>query len=76
MTKLDAKAVAKELGVSLPMVRVLVRRGAIGFYRVGRRLVFDPADVDAYLRRCRVPARDEAGGSPHVAQRANLAGDG
>lgn len=63
MAKLDVRTAAHELGVSIPMIRVLIRRGELATYRVGRRVVIDPADLDDYLRRCRVPARAEAASS-------------
>ncbi len=42
-------------------VRALALRGAISYYRVGRAILFKPADVEAFLARVRRPARAERG---------------
>ena len=40
-------------------VRAIANRGAISFYRVGRAMLFTPADIQVYLDRCRRLARGE-----------------
>jgi len=46
------------LGVSVFMVRALIRRRALPFYRVGRRIVLEAEDLERYLRQHRVEARE------------------
>jgi len=58
---LTLQASARRLGIA----RHTLRRWAIyehkiPFYRLGRRLLFAPADLDAFLARHRVGAHDEA----------------
>jgi excisionase family DNA binding protein len=49
---LSVNEVAGLLGVTRATIyRVRVREGEIPSYRVGERLRFKPADVDAYLER-------------------------
>jgi len=46
------------LGVSVFMVRALIRQRAVPYYRVGRRIVLDAEDLERYLRKHRVEARE------------------
>lgn len=57
---LDIAAVAARLGVTIRHVRRLVAERRIPFVKWGRRLRFDPAEIDAWLDRHRYP---EAGAS-------------
>jgi excisionase family DNA binding protein len=53
---------AKRLGVAPHTLRhwaIYQRR--VPFSRLGRRLLFDPEDLSDFVRRNRVPAREEAG---------------
>jgi len=67
---LSLRAAAHRVGVSPHTLRnwsVYQRR--VGFHRIGRRLLFAPADLDAFVNRHRVAARDEealqgGGGDP------------
>jgi excisionase family DNA binding protein len=45
MAALGIKAAAAELGVSTPTVRRLIKVGALGYGRVGRRVVIPAAEV-------------------------------
>jgi excisionase family DNA binding protein len=49
---------ALRLGVSSHTLRAWVRQRRIAFHRLGRRLVFDVRDLEAFLRANRVEARD------------------
>lgn len=50
---IDLRAVAARLGVNDRFVRRLVAEDRIAFYKVGRLLRFDPAEVEAWLDRSR-----------------------
>ena len=51
---------ARRLGVSPHTLRAwAVYRRRIPFLRLGRRLLFDPRDIEAFEAKCRVKARDE-----------------
>ena len=50
---IDLPAVAARLGVTDRFVRRLVAEDRITFYKVGRLLRFDPAEVEAWLDRAR-----------------------
>ncbi|WP_082557023.1 helix-turn-helix domain-containing protein [Modestobacter sp. Leaf380] len=53
---LDTEQAAAHLGRDINFVRRLVQHREINFYRVGRRLRFDPIDLNAFLASCRVEA--------------------
>ena len=57
--RLSVEQAAPILGVSVFMVRALIRQRAVPYYRVGRRIVLDAEDVERYLRQHRVEAREE-----------------
>jgi excisionase family DNA binding protein len=59
-TKLTVTSAAARCGVSPFTLRTYLRRGRLPYFKVGRRIVLDSADVDAFLRACRVEAREEA----------------
>jgi len=46
------------LGVSVFMVRALIRQRRLPYYKIGRRVVLDVADLEAYLLAHRVDARE------------------
>lgn len=52
---------AARCGVSPFTMRAWLRQRRIPFFKLGRRVVLDAADVDAFLRAHRVEAREEAG---------------
>lgn len=57
---LTLKHAARWLGVSPHTLRSwAVYQHRLGFFRVGRRLLFAPADLEAFLALHRVAARDE-----------------
>ena len=54
---MDIAQVAGHLGVEIRHVRRLVHERRIPYIKWGHLLRFDPADVDAWLERCRVEPR-------------------
>jgi len=56
--RVSVQEAAPMLGVSIFMVRALIRQRRLPYYKVGRRIVLDTTDLDAYLLRHRVEARD------------------
>ena len=58
--RVSVKDAAPILGVSVFMVRALVRQRRVPFHRVGRRIVLDRADLERFLRLNRVEPREEA----------------
>jgi len=56
--RLSVHEAAPILGVSVFMVRALIRQRAVPYYRVGRRIVLDAEDLERYLRQHRVDARE------------------
>lgn len=54
---LDTEQAADYLGRDVHFVRRLVQHREIQHYKIGGRLRFDPADLDAFLVTCRVDAR-------------------
>jgi excisionase family DNA binding protein len=55
--RLSVHEAAPILGVSTFMVRALIRQRRLPYYKVGRRVVLDVADLEAYLLEHRVEAR-------------------
>jgi excisionase family DNA binding protein len=62
---LTVKEAAKRLGISQSKLYQLVSERKIAHYRVGGKIVFAEADLDAYLESCRV----EAGGVARAPRR-------
>jgi excisionase family DNA binding protein len=56
--RLSVEEAAPILGVSVFTVRKLIRQRAVPYYRVGRRVVLDPDDLERYLRQHRVEPRE------------------
>jgi excisionase family DNA binding protein len=54
-TLIDLPAVALRLGVNERHIRRLVAERRIPFIKWGHLLRFDPAEIDAWLDRARVP---------------------
>lgn len=50
---MTADETAKALGVSARTVWTLTQEGALACIRIGRRVLYDPADVRAFVDRCR-----------------------
>lgn len=51
---LAVREVARRLGISASKCYQLVARRSIPHYRVGGKILFREADLDAYLETCRV----------------------
>lgn len=49
-TWLDVDGAAAHLNMSTAFIRKLVLQHRIRYYKVGQRVRFDPADLDAFLR--------------------------
>jgi excisionase family DNA binding protein len=55
--RLSVELAAPVLGVSVYMVRSLVRQRRLPYYRVGRRIVLDRDDLEQFLQAHRVETR-------------------
>jgi excisionase family DNA binding protein len=53
---MDIRAAATRIGCSPFTLRTWVRQRTIPYIRVGRRIVFDPSEVEAFLAQNRIPA--------------------
>ena len=51
---IDVEQAAERLRTTPRFVRRLVYERKVPFFRVGRYIRFDPADLDAWLSECRV----------------------
>jgi excisionase family DNA binding protein len=56
--RLSVEHGATILGVSEFTVRKWIRERRLAYHRVGRRIVLDRRDLETFLRRCRVEARE------------------
>jgi excisionase family DNA binding protein len=56
--RVSVQEAAPLLGVSTFMVRALIRQRRLPHYKIGRRIVLDTADLDAYLLRHRIEVRE------------------
>ena len=56
--RISIACAAPILGVSSFTVRRWIRERRLSYHRVGRRIVLDQRDLEAFLRRCRVEARE------------------
>jgi excisionase family DNA binding protein len=56
---LTVSELAPRLRMKPAKLRALANRGELVFYRIGRAMLFSPADVDAFLEDAR---RDATGG--------------
>lgn len=54
--RLSVDEAAPVLGVSVYMVRALIRQRRLPFYHIGRRIVLDRDDLERFLRAHRVEA--------------------
>lgn len=53
---MNVRETAKRIGISVSKLYQLVSARAISFYRVGGKIIFHEADIDAFLASCRVGA--------------------
>jgi excisionase family DNA binding protein len=63
MAAMGIKAVAKELGISVPSVRRLLKARELGHTRIGRRVVIPAAEVERFQAERFQPAVQAAKGS-------------
>ena len=67
---LDLERAAKRLGVSKHTLRTWsVYQRRLPFLRLGKRILFAPADLLAFEQAGRVPARDPASWGPRIGRR-------
>jgi excisionase family DNA binding protein len=59
--RLSLREAAPVLGVSPHTIRAWARQRILPYHKLGRRLVFDRADLENFLTARRVEARPEAG---------------
>ena len=52
------REVAQRLRCSLPQVYAYSSRGVLAKVKLGGKLLFQEADVDAYVQTCRIEARE------------------
>lgn len=60
---MSKEAVCRTLGITMPTLRGLIADGTLVGYRIGARLKFTPADVQAYLQHARDEAQADAAAS-------------
>ena len=60
VNRLSIAQAAPLLGVSPYTVRKWLRQRRLPFHQVGRRIVLDRGDLEAFMRSCRVEARASA----------------
>lgn len=64
---LKPKEAAAMLGVSTGTIYSLAKTGAIAHYRIGSRISFEEAQVQAYMESCKVAIRvPKVMAAPHV----------
>jgi excisionase family DNA binding protein len=61
---------APVLGVSVYMVRALIRQRRLAYHRIGRRIVLDRQDLEQFLLAHRVEPRELRTEPPHRPRRA------
>lgn len=57
---LSVEQAAQRMGVAPVTVRSWLRQGRIAYHRLGRRIVFEPKDLDRFLADHRVEARQSS----------------
>ena len=62
---------APVLGVSVYMVRALIRRRRLAYHRIGRRIVLDRQDLEQFLRAHRVEPCELTTEPPHRPRQAS-----
>jgi len=59
------------LGVSVYMVRALIRQRRLAYHRIGRRIILDRQDLEQFLRAHRVEPRELRTEPPHRPRQAS-----
>ncbi len=59
-TMMDLKTAAARLGLSVSALRRMMLRREIAFYRVGKRILFNGSELDAFLAAHRVGPEEKA----------------
>ena len=54
---LSIREAAIRLGISPFTLRTWLRQRKLPHYKLGRRVVLDPSDVETFFRKCRVEPR-------------------
>jgi excisionase family DNA binding protein len=55
--RVSIASAASILGVSAFTLRRWIRERRVPYHRLGRRIVLDQRDLEAFLQRCRIEAR-------------------
>jgi excisionase family DNA binding protein len=55
---LSPKELSRLLKVSKPWPYIMVKRGILPYYKMGKAIRFQWSDIEAYLERSRVERRD------------------
>lgn len=58
-TVIRIKELAVLTGVSVPTLNRLKSAGKLPHHKIGSRVVFTPADVQAFFKQCEVKAKEE-----------------
>ncbi len=64
MSLIDVDAAAARLSVTPRFVRRLVTERRVPYFKVGKFIRFDPAELDEWLAHCRIEQRSETAGHP------------
>lgn len=59
MTMIDVDAAAERLNVTPRFVRRLVTERRVPYFKVGKFIRFDSAELDSWLEQCRVDQRND-----------------
>ncbi len=62
---------APVLGVSVYMVRALIRQRRLAYHRIGRRIILDRQDLEQFLQAHRVEPRELRTEPPHGLRRVS-----
>lgn len=55
---ISPKELSKMLKVSKPWPYIMIKRGVIPHYKLGKTIRFKQRDIEAYLERCRIEGRE------------------
>lgn len=65
-SNLSVKAAARRLGISVSKLYQLAAARRIAFYRIGGKIVFSNADVEAFMQSCRVGVAVSQPATPRI----------